>query len=62
LNHEATKNTKEDKTQTAEKDLHRNNAAEWVIFALLYPVWLAAVAWIQVRRFVSFVASWFKRN
>ena len=62
MNHEATKNTKEDKIRTEQKALHRNNAAEWVLFALLFPAWLAAVAWNKVRRFVSFVASWFKRN
>ena len=37
-------------------NLHRNNAAEWALIILLYPAWLALVAWNRVRRFV---ASWF---
>jgi hypothetical protein len=45
--------------QTPEKNLHRNNAAEWCLIILLSPAWLAWVAWNRVRRFVSFVTSWF---
>ena len=45
------------------QNLHRNNAAEWVmVVLLLYPAWLAVAAWNNVRRFVSFVASWSNRN
>jgi hypothetical protein len=33
-----------------EPNLHRNNAAEWVMVALLYPMYL-------VRRLVAFVSS-----
>jgi hypothetical protein len=40
-------------------NLHRNNLAEWALLVLLFPAWLAAVAWNRVRRFVFFVTSWF---
>ena len=45
--------------QRTDANLHRNNAAEWVLMILLYPAWLSVAAWDLVRRFVSFVTSWF---
>ena len=43
------------------RNLHRNNLAEWVmVVALLYPAWLGVTVWNGVRRFVPFVASWCK--
>jgi len=63
LNHEVTKGTKEEKIQREHNNLHQNNLAEWVmVFALLYPAWIAVAARSNVRRFVCFVASRFNRN
>jgi hypothetical protein len=59
LNHEVTKDTKEGELQRREGNLHRNNAAEWILIILLYPAWLCAAAWNEVPRFVLFVTSWF---
>ena len=59
MNHEATKHTKLRMDQIRQANLHRNNAAEWVLVVLLYPAWLSVAAWNRVRRFVLFVTSWF---
>jgi len=63
LNHESTKGTKGEKIHRRERNLHRNNLAEWVmVFTLLYPARIGVTAWNGVRRFACFVASWFNRN
>jgi hypothetical protein len=49
-----------DRADAQHQNLHRNNLAEWVLLIGLFPAWLAVVAWNKVRRFVFFVASWFK--
>ena len=62
MNREATKDTKQGMDQRREANLHRNNAAEWVLMILLYPAWLAVAAWNRVRCFVPFVTSWFNKK
>ena len=59
MNNEVTKHTKEKEIAIGNRNLHRNNAAEWLLLILLYPAWLCAVLWKHVRRFVLFLTSWF---
>jgi hypothetical protein len=56
------KNTEGGAIQRRAENLHRNNAAEWILFALLWPAWLALNVWDKVRRFVPFVTSWFNSS
>ena len=62
MKHEATKGTKPRMDQAKEANLHRNNAAEWVMIVLLYPAWMGVAAWNRVRRFVLFVTSCFNKK
>jgi hypothetical protein len=63
LNHEATKGTKKELVARHAQNLHRNNLAEWLmVIALIYPAWLGVTTWDLVRRFVSFVTSWFNKK